>query len=123
MLIKGIKGGSERGNPVLYTDTELAKETISREFSARSKFNQKRFVTNINIENVEASDGIKYTNENSYKTYTTRAKVFYSIYNLETNRVEERNKCMRVSSIFSDIKDDLGQPDTKIISFNEIEVT
>ncbi len=120
MLIKSTKGG----NPILYSNEDLAKETISREFSLRSAKDKKRFVINIEIEDVTESIGRATSSKsfNTSKNYSARAKLFYSVYNLINNKVEESNKCLRVFAKFADATDDLGQPDTTIIEFKEIEI-
>lgn len=120
MLIKGTKGG----NPILLSNEDLAKETISREFSLRSQKNKTRFVLKIEVEDISESGGRTTTSRqlNSPKSYSARAKVHYSIYNHSNNKVEESNKCVRIITRFTDTTDDLGQPDTSIIEFQEIDI-
>lgn len=116
MLIKGVTGGKEKGNPIEYSPAEKFPLAVAKFIKDQAPEGQMYLFSKAEITDSNHGSNGPSTNGFANNSYSASGKVWYKVLEVATDRLyPETSTTFELE--FTDSTDELGVPDIKATKF------
>ena len=114
MLIKGVTGGKDKGNPIEYSPEEKFPLAIEKFLNTKAPEGKLYLFQKSELADTGFSSNGPSTNNYANNTYSASGKVWYKVHELETDKLRPAIHSDFVIE-FRDGTDHMGVPDIELV--------